>query len=117
MPAESRRKLTTRCHILFMTGINEPTNPMGREMPVKQYARQELEKDKEKKLLDEIVASNNVSVPDDFTVPEVTEEQMQEMMQKTAAAANADAGYAGGRGRRNATTSAARERPRKRAGR
>jgi parvulin-like peptidyl-prolyl isomerase len=69
-------------HILFMTGVKDPTNPMSREMPVKQFARQELEKQKQKQLLDEIVASNNVSVPDDFTVPEVTEEQMQQMMQK-----------------------------------
>ncbi|MEP7213167.1 MAG: peptidylprolyl isomerase [Acidobacteriota bacterium] len=69
-------------HILFMTGFKDPANPMGREMPVKAYARQELEKQKQKELLDDIVASNNVSVPDDFTVPEVTEEQMQEMMKK-----------------------------------
>jgi len=28
------------------------------------------------------VAKNNIHVPDDFTVPEVTEEQMQQMKQK-----------------------------------
>ena len=55
---------------------------MAREMPVKEYVRKKLETEKEKAMLDEIVASNNVTVPDDFTVPEVTEEQMQEMMQK-----------------------------------
>ena len=69
-------------HILFMTGFKDPENPMGREMPVKAYARQKLEAEKEKAMLDEIIASNNVTVPDDFTVPEVTDEQMQEMMKK-----------------------------------
>jgi len=69
-------------HILFMTGFKDPENPMGREMPIKAYARQKLEAEKEKQMLEEIVARNNVSVPEDFTVPEVTEEQMQEMMQK-----------------------------------
>ena len=51
-------------------------------MPIKAYVRSKLETDKEKKLLDEIVASNNIKVPEDFTVPEVSEEQMQEMMKK-----------------------------------
>lgn len=68
-------------HILFMTGFKDPENPT-REVPVKVYARQKLEAEKEKQLLDEIVASNNVQVPEDFTVPEVTDQQIQDMMQK-----------------------------------
>ncbi len=69
-------------HILISTGFKDPENPMGREMPVKAYVRSKLEEEKEKKVLEDLVASNNIQVPDDFTVPEVSEEQIQEMMQK-----------------------------------
>jgi len=69
-------------HILISTGFKDPTNPMGRETPVKAYVRQKIEEEREKKVIDEIVAKNNVQVPEDFTVPEVTDEQIQEMMKK-----------------------------------
>jgi parvulin-like peptidyl-prolyl isomerase len=69
-------------HILISTGVKDPENPMGREVPVKQYARAKLEEEKQKKLMEEIVASNHVEVPEDFDVPEVSEAQMEEMMKK-----------------------------------
>lgn len=69
-------------HILISTGVKDPDNPAAREAPVKDFVRTKLETEKEKKVLDEIVAANNVTVPDDFTVPEVTEEQIQQMRQK-----------------------------------
>jgi parvulin-like peptidyl-prolyl isomerase len=69
-------------HILISTGVKDPENPMGREVPVKQYARAKLEEEKQKKLMEEIVASNHVEVPADFDVPEVSEAQMEEMMKK-----------------------------------
>lgn len=69
-------------HILIGTGFKDPQNPMGREMPVKQYVRSKLEEEKEKKAVEELVANNHIQVPDDFTVPEVSEEQIQEMMKK-----------------------------------
>lgn len=69
-------------HILISTGFKDPENPMGREMPVKAYVRSKLEEEKEKKVIDELVAANHVQVPEDFTVPEVSDEQIQEMMQK-----------------------------------
>ncbi|CAN5732801.1 hypothetical protein BH24ACI3_BH24ACI3_08000 [soil metagenome] len=69
-------------HILISTGFKDPENPMGREMPVKEFVRQKLETEREKKLLDDIVAKNNVQIPDDFSVPEITDEQIQEMMKK-----------------------------------
>ena len=69
-------------HILISTGFKDPENPMGREVPVKQYARAKLEEEKQKKLIEEIVASNHVEVPADFDVPEVSEEQIQEMMDR-----------------------------------
>ncbi len=69
-------------HILISTGFKDPENPMGREMPVKAYVRSKLEKDKEKTVIDELVANNHIQIPEDFTVPEVSEEQIQEMMKK-----------------------------------
>jgi len=69
-------------HILISTGFKDPDNPMARETPVKDYVRTKLETEKEKKLIEDIVASNGVSVPEDFTVPEVTDEQIQQMRQK-----------------------------------
>ncbi|MCA1590030.1 MAG: peptidyl-prolyl cis-trans isomerase, partial [Acidobacteria bacterium] len=69
-------------HILISTGVKDPENPMGREVPAKAYARQKLEEQKEKALIEEIVARNNVKVPADFDVPEVSEAQIQEMMKR-----------------------------------
>lgn len=69
-------------HILFSTSYKDPADPEGREMPVKAYVRNKLETEKEKKVLDEVIAANNVSVPEDFDVPKVSEEQIQEMMKK-----------------------------------
>jgi parvulin-like peptidyl-prolyl isomerase len=69
-------------HILIGTGIKDPENPMGGEKPVKIYVKQKLEEEKEKKFLEEIVARNNVTVAEDFTIPTVTDEQIQEMMKK-----------------------------------
>jgi parvulin-like peptidyl-prolyl isomerase len=69
-------------HILISTGFKDPENPMAREMPVKSYVRTKLEEEKEKSVIDELVAKNHIEVPTDFTVPEVSEEQIQEMMNK-----------------------------------
>jgi parvulin-like peptidyl-prolyl isomerase len=69
-------------HILFSTTYKDPNDAEGRDLPVKQYVRGKLESEKEKKVLDEVIAANNVSVPDDFDVPQVSEEQIQEMMKK-----------------------------------
>lgn len=69
-------------HILIATTYKDPDNPMAREMPVKDYVRNKLETEKEKKLIEEIVAANGVQVPDDFTVPEISEEQIQQMRQR-----------------------------------
>lgn len=66
-------------HILISTGVKDPDNPTAREAPVKDFVRGKLETEKEKKVIDDIVAANNVSVPEDFTVPAVTDEQLQQM--------------------------------------
>ncbi len=69
-------------HILFSTTYKDPDDAEAGALPVKAYVRNKLEKEKEKKFLDELMATNQVSVPDDFDVPQVSEEQIQEMMKK-----------------------------------
>lgn len=69
-------------HILISTGYKDPSNPMGRDMPVKQFVRTKLEDEKEKKAIEDLVAQNHVEVPEDFDVPEVSDEQIKELMQK-----------------------------------
>ena len=69
-------------HILFGTTYKDPDDAEAGAMPIKTYVRSKLEKEKEKKFLDELMASNQVSVPDDFDIPQVSEEQIQEMMKK-----------------------------------
>ena len=67
---------------MISTGYKDPENPNAREQPVKDYVRNKLETDNEKKLVEDLIAKNNVQVPDDFTIPEVTDEQIQEMQNK-----------------------------------
>jgi hypothetical protein len=60
-------------HILISTGFKDADKPNSRELPAKDFVRNKLETDKEKAMLDRIVAANNVTVPTDFTVPEVSD--------------------------------------------
>ena len=69
-------------HILIGTAVTDPENPMARPMPVATKVRTQLEEERQKQVLDEIVKNNPVEVPEDFTVPEPSEEQMQQMMKQ-----------------------------------
>ncbi len=69
-------------HILITTTVKDPTNPMGRDMPVTDLVKGKLEKEKQKTVLDEIVANNPAEVAEDFEIPKVSEEQLQQMMQQ-----------------------------------
>lgn len=69
-------------HILISTTVKDPSNPMGREMPVTETVRAQLEKEKQKQVLDEIVANNPVEVVEDFKVPEPSAEDLQQMQQQ-----------------------------------
>lgn len=69
-------------HILISTGVKDPQNPMGREMPIKDFVRSQLDEQKQKDALDDIVAKNHVEVAEDFTIPPVSDEQMQQIMQQ-----------------------------------
>ena len=69
-------------HILIATTTKDPDNPMGREMPVKEFVRQKIEQDRQKQLIDDIVAKSGVTVADDFNIPEVTDQQIQDAMKQ-----------------------------------
>src|SRR6476620_98274 len=69
-------------HILIATTYKDPENPMARDMPIKEYVRQKIESDRQKAIIDDIVATSGVTVADDFEIPQVTDEQIQEMMKK-----------------------------------
>lgn len=58
-------------HILLTTTFGDPTNPMSQPVPLKDKIKAEIEKEKEKKLTDEILARNPIEVAQDFqiTVP------------------------------------------------
>lgn len=72
-------------HILIATTTKDPENPMAREMPVKEFVRQKIEQEREKQIIDDIVAKSGVTVAEDFEIPQVTDEQIQEMMKKQQA--------------------------------
>jgi PPIC-type PPIASE domain len=69
-------------HILISNSVQDPENPMGRPQPVKEMVRGKLEGEKEKEVMDEVLKENPVDVPDDFTIPEVSDQQIQDMMNK-----------------------------------
>jgi len=69
-------------HILITTTMKDPSNPMGRETPISELIKGTLEEEKQKKVLDEIVANNPVEVPEDFEIPKPSEEDMKQMQQQ-----------------------------------
>jgi parvulin-like peptidyl-prolyl isomerase len=73
-------------HILISTMVKDPDNPAAREMPAEQLARTKLQKEKQEKILAEIKENNPVEFPEDFDIPEVSEEdlkkQQEEQMQQ-----------------------------------
>ncbi len=69
-------------HILITTMIKDADNPTAREMPIKDYVRTKLETEREKKMIEEIVASNGVQVPEDFTIPQVSDAEIQQQMRQ-----------------------------------
>jgi hypothetical protein len=69
-------------HILIATTYKDPDNPTARPMPIKEYVRQKIETDREKELVDKIVAESGVTVADDFDIPQVSDQQIQDSMKK-----------------------------------
>ena len=69
-------------HILITTTMKDPNNPMGRETPISELVKSTLEEEKQKKVLEEIVANNPVEVAEDFEIPKPSEADMQQMQQQ-----------------------------------
>jgi len=69
-------------HILITTTMKDPSNPMGRETPINELVKGTLEEEKQKKVLDDIVANNPVEVPEEFEIPKPSEEDMKQMQQQ-----------------------------------
>jgi hypothetical protein len=67
-------------HILISTGMKDPESPFGGEKPVKLFVKQKLENEREKTALEEIIARNNITVAENFNIPQVSDEQIQELM-------------------------------------
>jgi len=66
-------------HILISTVTSDPANPRMPPMSAEEKIRAQLEEEKEKKAMDELLAKNPIEIPDDFTVPEPSAEQLEEM--------------------------------------
>jgi parvulin-like peptidyl-prolyl isomerase len=66
-------------HILISTMITDPENPRMQPMSPEDKVRAQLEEEKEKKVFDELLASNPIEIPEDFTVPEPSAEQLEQM--------------------------------------
>jgi parvulin-like peptidyl-prolyl isomerase len=64
---QTKRSFDAR-HILISTMFKDPENPMAREMPLKDYIRSKLEKEKEEQVLADIKKNNPVEVAEDFEV-------------------------------------------------
>ncbi len=65
---QNKRSFDAR-HILISTMFKDPKDPTGREMPVEDYVKSILAKEKEEKVLDEIKANNPVEVAENFDIP------------------------------------------------
>lgn len=64
---QAKRTFDAR-HILISTMFKDPENPTGREMPVKDFVKAKLEKEREEKILEEIKANNPIEVAENFEI-------------------------------------------------
>jgi parvulin-like peptidyl-prolyl isomerase len=55
-------------HILISTMVKDKENPMGRELPLREKAKQEIEKEKREKFIDGLATKHSIMLPDDFSV-------------------------------------------------
>lgn len=66
-------------HILISTMVKDPDNPAAREMPVKDFVKAKLNKERQEKSLEEIKKNNPVEVAENFEIPKVTDEEIKQM--------------------------------------
>ena len=64
-------------HILISTQISDPENPFSPPMSAEDFVKAKLSGEKEKAVLDEIIAKNPVTMPSDFDLPKLPEGGMQ----------------------------------------
>ncbi len=69
-------------HILVSTMVKDPENPTARGVPAEQYVKSKLEKEKQKSVIDDIKARNPVNIAEDFEIPTLSAEQIEEMEKK-----------------------------------
>ncbi|MCS6873377.1 MAG: peptidylprolyl isomerase [Pyrinomonadaceae bacterium] len=66
-------------HILLSTNVPDPDNPGIGPIPLKELVKEKLVAKKQQEILDEIMQNNPITVPDDFPVPELSPEQLQQL--------------------------------------
>ena len=71
-------------HILFATTVKDPSNPNGRELPIKEYVRTQVENAKQSAVIAKIEADNPIAM-DDFVVPQPTAPPAKTVAAKPAA--------------------------------
>ncbi|MFN0141571.1 MAG: peptidylprolyl isomerase [Pyrinomonadaceae bacterium] len=69
-------------HILISTGYKDPSDANARELPLEDYVQNKLEEEKQKLLVQRLVVENNITVAEDFSIPEITEKQINDFMDK-----------------------------------
>lgn len=69
-------------HILISTGIMDANNPMNSLIPIKEYVKNKLEEEKQRKVLDEILSNNPIQISEDFEIPKVTDEQIEKFLRQ-----------------------------------
>ncbi len=68
-------------HILISTQMSDPNNPMSRPMSAKDFVKLKLQSEREKQIMDDIMAKNTVSIPEDFEIPKVSEEEINKQLE------------------------------------
>ncbi len=68
-------------HILFSALVKNPQNPFDRGLPLRDYAKAQLSDKKQKDFFDKLKEDHPVVI-EEFEIPQVSDEQIQQMMQR-----------------------------------
>lgn len=69
-------------HILISTMVKDPDNPLAREMPVEQFVKAKLEREKQDEVLEDIKKNNPVRIAENFKVPEPSAEDIRRLREQ-----------------------------------
>jgi parvulin-like peptidyl-prolyl isomerase len=67
-------------HILISTTVQDPDNPRARPVGAREMVRSKLEAGREKRVMEEVLRNNHVDIAEDFEVPVITDEQLQDAL-------------------------------------